>query len=122
MWYGKVSVIMFVFCFGLLFSAYFVNTTFHDPILNVEDKAAIDAIIGSFTISPSIDSALIFGDFIHTKDILVNLLQGKVFTDANNLIVANSGFGQEAVKTLMSLIFVSASAFFILYIISNRSI
>ena len=122
MWYGKVSVILFIFSFSLLFGGYYANTIFHNPVLNPLTTDSINTIIGSFTISPQINSALIFGDFISAYNILTGLFTGSIFNESINIVVANSGFGGTAVKILMALIFDSASLFFALYIISNRSI
>ena len=122
MWYGKVCVILFIFSFSLLFGGYYANTIFHYSVLNPLTRDSIQSIINSFTISPQINSAFIFGDFVSAFNILESLFSGSIFTTSLNLIAGNSGFVDVSVKILMMLIWNSACLFFILYIISNRSI
>lgn len=126
MWYGKLCVILYVFSFSLLFSGYYMNQIFNDPNINQNGTyQALTDLKTSFNPNLSPNSTLIFGDFISAFKLLVNLMSGGVF----NTVFGDHGFMQTtasgfdaSMELLMGLLFDSATLFFILYIVSNRSI
>lgn len=122
MWYGKISIILFVFSLGILFSSYYLNQIFNDPVLSSSATyTSLNTIMGTFSFNQQINTNLIFGDFISAFTLLGSLMSGSVFTTSLT-IIQSSGFADLSVGLLMGLLFDSASLFLLLYIISNRSI
>lgn len=126
MWYGKLAVIIYVFCFSMIFATLFANQIFQDPVYNNTVLfTQIASISQSFQPSIVPLPELIFGDFISVFKILGTLLTGEVFLDVfgQSGILATSGVGYSTYMIiLMQLLFWSATLFFLLYIISFRSI
>lgn len=122
MWYGKISIILFVFSLGILFSSYYLNQVFNDPVISSSATyTSLQSIMGTFTFNQQINTSLIFGDFLSVFQLLGSLMSGSVFTSSLT-IIQNSGFADLSVGLLMGLLFDSATLFLLLYIVSNRSI
>ncbi len=122
MWYGKLSIILFVFSLGILFSSYYLNQIFNDPVISASATyTSLQTIMGTFAFNQQINTNLIFGDFVSVFTLLGSLMSGSVFTSSLHLI-QNSGFADVSVGLLMGLLFDSASLFLLLYIVSNRSV
>ena len=122
MWYGKISIILFVFSLGILFSSYYLNQIFNDPVLSSSATyTSLNTIMGTFSFNQQINTNLIFGDFLSAFTLLGSLMSGSVFTTSLT-IIQSSGFADLSVGLLMGLLFDSASLFLLLYIVSNRSI
>lgn len=113
---------MFMFSISLLFSTYYLNQIFNDPVINSSATyASLQTIMGTFTFNQQINTNLIFGDFISVFTLLGSLMSGSVFTTSLT-IIQSSGFADISVGLLMGLLFDSATLFLLLYIVSNRSI
>jgi len=111
-----------------------MNQIFHNPAIN--DSASYKSLhdlVGNFTQPVSPNTTLIFGDFMSAFNLLKNLMTGGVFNaafggcNANEVnctpgVMSGSGFYDSSVQLLMGLLFDGSCIFFILYIISNRSI
>lgn len=122
MWYGKISIILFVFSIGILFSSYYLNQIFQDPVISSSATyTSLQTIMGSFAFNQQVNTGLIFGDFISAFTLIGSLMSGSIFTDSLTL-VQNSGFADASVGLLMGIMFDSATLFLLIYIISNRSI
>src|SRR6478736_5984662 len=101
MWYGKISIIMYIFSLGLLFSSYYINQVFNDPVVSQSVTfTSLQSIMGTFQPNTQINSALIFGDFINTWTLLGGLITGSVFTSSLT-IISNTGFADLSVGLLM---------------------
>ena len=125
MWFGKLAVVMFIFSFATLFSTYYLNQVFNDPGINQSTTyKSLHDLVGSFNPNISPNSTLIFGDFISAFNLLTNLMSGGVFGEVfgGSGVMVSSGFFDSSLQLLMALMFDSSCLFFILYIISNRSI
>jgi len=128
MWYGKISIILYVFSLAILFSTYFFNQIFNDPALSasVSEKGLEGLMKTTYSFNQTVNTSFLFGDFYNTYLVLEGLFTGGIFQqvfseggvlDQSGLTVANI-----YLQILMGLLFDSATVFFILYIISNRSI
>ena len=133
MWYGKLCVICFVFSIAILFSTYYINQVFNDPVITQSTTyQSLGAIMASFNPNISPNPTLIFGDFISAFNLLKDLIAGGVFstvfghpsatTSGDMGLLGNSGYYDASLQIFMGLLFDSATLFFILYIVSNRSI
>lgn len=133
MWYGKISVICFIFSIAMLFSTYYINQIFNDPVIQQSTTyKSLGTIMASFNPNISPNPTLIFGDFISAFNLLINLMSGGVFstvfghpasgTGGDMGLLGNSGYYDASLQIFMGLLFDSATLFFILYIVSNRSI
>lgn len=127
MWYGKVAIITFLFSVFLLFMTVYMNQIFNDPQLtNSAAFTDLTTLTNSWHVNPSVNTALLFGDFIVVKDLVYQILTGQAFTDTwgTNGIMYQSGLGaiDSYISLLMGVLFASSGLFLILYIISNRSI
>lgn len=114
---------MFVFSLALVFGSYYGNTIFHDPVISnsVTFQNLNATLTSTFTFNQQINIDLIFGDFYHVFLFVASLMSGGFFGQATG-ITATSGFADQSVTLLMTLMFDSATVFLILYIISNRSL
>lgn len=130
MWFGKVAIILYLFSFAIVFSAYYLNnTTFHDAsISQTQTYVALQALENStyaFT-NHQVDSALIFGDFVHVFQFIAALFTNGMFASAfgNSGVMNQSGWGgyDLSVGLFITIMFDAATTFLILYIISNRSL
>lgn len=122
MWYGKISIILFVFSIATLFMTYYVNQIFNDPFLsNSATYSSLSSIMGTFKFNQQINTNLIFGDFISVFQLLGSLMSGSIFTSSLT-IIQSSGFADLSVGLLMGILFDSATLFLLLYIVSNRSV
>lgn len=131
MWYGKVSVILYTFSLFLIFGTFYVNQqVFHDPTITngytYDQLRALTNSTYSFS-NIQVDPALLFGDFYHVvlfvKTLFVNPdIFGTAFGTQNG-ILSQGAFGYDQYFALLTtLMWDSATLFFILYLISNRSI
>lgn len=122
MWYGKLSIIMFIYSLSILFSSYYLNQIFNDSVLSQSATyQSLNNLMGTFSFNQTINTNLIFGDFISVFTLLGSLMSGSIFTSSLT-IIQNSGFGDMSVGLLMGLLFDSATLFLLLYIVSNRSV
>ena len=100
-----------------------MNLVFHDPVLaanqNLTDTA-ISQLAGKpqSVATQQIDPLLIFGDFIAGLKLLFAVVTGQTIATAMSIFP----FVDTSVMLLIELVFVSASLFLWIYIISNRSI
>lgn len=127
MWFGKVGLIMWIFSFAILFSTGYLNQIFADPwITNNVTYNSINSTLPSLKFNLDVNSGLIFGDFINTFKFLGNLITGGYFTQVfgNGGLIGQTGFGgiDQWFSLLLALMFDAGTLFFLLYIISNRSI
>lgn|SRR6185312_7929886 len=137
MWYGKLSIITYIFCFSMLFGMYYMNLSiFHDPVITASvSYQSINNLVGTFAFNQNINSGLIFGDFLSVYNLLGALMTGsatvpnpfaEIFGGGGGIgghgIIYNSGFADASVGLFMGAIFDSATLFLLLYIISNRSV
>lgn len=128
MWYGKVGLILFLFSLATLFSTYFLNQVFNDPSVSSNATfSSLQSIMNSFTAPGTPNTSLVFGDFMSAYIILFNLFTGSIFSSVFGAtgVTAHSGIGflaDAGLGLLMGIMFDSGLVFFILYIISNRSI
>lgn len=126
MWYGKLSIIIYVFSLALLFGGYYANQVFNDPSLSTPNTtySYLSSLMNSkYRFSQSPNAALILGDFITTFQLIGSLMSGDLLSQSQTML-QGSGFGGygEAVMLLQGLLFDSATFFLLLYIISFRSI
>lgn len=122
MWYGKISIILYVFSVSLLFSSYYINQVFNDPVISSSvTYTSLQTLMGTFAFNQQINTNLIFGDFISALTLIGGLMTGSVFTTSMT-IIQSSGMADLSVGILMGLLFDSATLFLLIYIVSNRSI
>lgn len=136
MWFGKIGVILFIFSFASLWSAYYLNQVFNDACITSSDtfQAMNTLITGTYanatSASPGFNTNLVFGDFLSTYTILKALFTGTTFANvfvpqgSTNSVLSCSGFGgfDYSFTLLMTGMFDLSVVFFLLYIISFRSI
>lgn len=131
MWYGKVSIICYLFSLGIIFMTFYLNTNiFHDAsITNGFTYNQLQALTNStYSFNQpnlQVDVALIFGDFYHVFLFVLGLMSGNIFSTAfgSTGIMVQSGFAYDGLLSLFTaLVFDSATVFLILYIVSNRSL
>lgn len=126
MWYGKVSIILYVFSLSFMVSSYYLNQVFNDPLIsNSATYQSLNATAHAFTFSPEVNTNFIFGDFITVMTLIGNIMSGgyfeTVFGDAG-IIHGAGGPADISLSLIMGLLFDSATFFLILYIVSNRSL
>lgn len=124
MWYGKISIILYVFSLAMLFGSYYINQIFNDPVVSQSATyTSLQTIMGTFGTpsASSINVSLIFGDFMSVFTLIASLMSGSVFSSSMT-VLGNSGFADLSVGLFMGLLFDSATLFLVLYIISNRSL
>src|SRR5574337_317162 len=122
MWFGKLSIIMWVFAIFVLFFGYYLNQFFNDPILanhTNANYAALQTIAASFHLDQSINSALVFGDFIAGVTVLFGLLSGNVITDVMTMGIPQFDV---SMQLLFQVIWASSNVFLWIYIVANRSV
>ena len=136
MWFGKIAIILFIFSFASLFGAYYLNQIFADPcISNSNTFQSMDNLIkhsysNATNAAPGFNSNLVFGDFISTYLILKDLFTGTTFADVfvpqsttdSLLSCAQFGGFDYSFSLLMTGMFDLSVVFFLLYIVSFRSI
>lgn len=130
MWYGKVSIITYLFSLMLIFGTFYVNQqVFHDAtITNGYTYNQLQALTnGTYSfVALQADPALLFGDFYHVMLFLKDLFAGGIFAVAFGTqggILSQGAFAYDQYFSLLvTLMWDSATVFLILYIISNRSI
>lgn len=131
MWYGKLSIIIYVFSFSFMFMAYFINQVLNDTYLSASNASYSyinGTLLPQFTFSPGFNSSLIFGDFISVFNFLVGLMSAGTlgngaFQTMMGILPAGIGGPLDgAVVLLMGLLFDSATVFLLLYIFSFRSL
>lgn len=112
---------MYVFSIGILFSAYFLNQILNNPVLGANGNitfAALNTLMGSYAINQSINTSLIFGDFIAALTVLFGIVTGSTLSNAFTLIP----FVNTSILLLQGILFDLASVFLWIYIVANRSI
>ena len=130
MWYGKLSIITFLFCILTLFSTYYLNQVFQDPYISSSTTyTSVSALLVQFGTPQTPNAQLVFGDFISAFNLLSQLFAGgivsSVFGDSSHAgLLSGTGFGgiDASLTLLVSLLFDSSTLFLLLYIISFRSI
>lgn len=121
MYFGKIAIIMYIFSIAILFSSYYMNQIFNDPILGGNDNitfTALNTLMGSFSINSQINANLIFGDFISALVVLFGIVTGSTLNHAFQLIP----FANTSILLLQGLLFDLASVFLWIFIVANRSI
>lgn len=126
MWYGKLAIILFIFSIAILFSSYFMNQIFNDPLITASvTNQSLQTLAGTFQFNQDINTQLIFGDFLAVKNVVWSLMSGSAFTSAFGDTGVMHGLSYTAsnyIAILMALLFNSSCVFLILYIVSNRSL
>lgn len=137
MWFGKLSIILYIFSFAMVFGMYYMNLSiFHDPIITSSvSYQSINNLVGTFAFNQNINSGLIFGDFLSVYNLLGGLMTGSatiaspfavIFGGGGGQtgqgLIYNSGFADASVGLFMAGLFDAATLFLLLYIVSNRSV
>lgn len=122
MWFGKISIIMWLFAVFALFFGYYLNTFFNDPTLSSHTNAnyqALQTIAASFHLNTNVNSAFVFGDFVAGGTVLFGLLTGSVIT---NLMTMGIPQFDASMQLLFQVIWASSNIFLWIYIFANRSV
>lgn len=130
MWFAKISIIFFIFCFGILFFAMYMNTIFNDPCLTntatISEINGITANVYADANSTNFNQNLVFGDFLSTWTLLKNILTGVTFQDVvgNGGVLSCAAWGglDTSFSILVSAMFYMSVVFMLIYIISFRSV
>ena len=125
MWYGKLSIIMFLLSFSLLFGMYYINTLYNVPAISqnwglaqVQKLATSWSSVSNLNGGNSPNPALIFGDFIVGLTVLLNILAGGGVTTILQGIpgVDNSVF------LLVQILYGSSTVMLWIYVVAFRSV
>lgn len=121
MWLGKIALIMYVFSIAILFSAFYLNQIFNNPVLGANGNItfnALNTLMGTFRLNQQINTNLIFGDFIAAVTVLFGIVTGSTLSTAFTLIP----YVDQSILLLQGILFDLASVFLWIYIVSNRSV
>ena len=122
MWFGKVGMIMAIWYMSLLFFGYYVGSIFPTSIYATNPHYtynSLKTIADSFSgINDSVNTSLIFGDFIAGLTVMKGLFLGAPITDA----LLGLPFVNTAILLEIQIIYVISEIALWVYIIANRSI
>ena len=125
MWYGKLSIIMFLFSFSLLFGLYYINTLYNVQAISqnwglaqVQKLATSWSSVSNLNGGNSPNPALIFGDFIVGLTVLLNILAGGGVTT----ILQGIPGVDNSVLLLVQILYGSSTVMLWIYIVAFRSV
>ena len=121
MWAGKIAIIMYLFSISTMFFTYFANQIFANATISGQGHYTYDALntlANTFAVNQSVNTSLIFGDFIAALKVLFAIVTGQTISDA----FAGFPFIDTSVQLLMRLAFSISSVFLWIYIVANRSL
>ena len=123
MWMGKMGLIMYTFSLVGMVTAGWLNAEiFHNSTLNGNNDIAystLNTLFGTFNLNPSVNSNLIFGDFITVLHLIAGVLTGAGVSQFLNVFP----FVDTWIHLLVQGLFFGYPAFLlIMYIVGNRSL
>jgi hypothetical protein len=119
MWLGKVSIIMYLFSIGLIFSGYYIDQVFGEDLFTDSTSMALEELISNNDMDDeSINVELIFGDFITGVRVLFGIMTGDVLTNA---FQSFPNFNYEY-SILARILFTTSTAFLWINLITGRDL